>query len=237
MNDGAAPATESAEGKMRPVRPRDAASLIIFREGRSGAEILMGRRASKSRFMPDVYVFPGGTVDSTDARARPATHLDPDLTGLLAVGGRASRARALAMAAVRETFEETGLILGQPGHPGGVKDPSWQAMAAQGLAPDLARLRYVGRAITPTASPIRFHARFFRVSAEHLHGSARASSELGDPRWVAVSDLGTLPLAGITRFILRHATRQLEQPDDPQSSCVFPYTEHGRRVRYEGGNS
>ena len=197
----------------------------------------MGRRAAKSRFMPDVYVFPGGTVDPADARARPATPLDPDLVGLLSVGGRASRARALAMAAVRETFEETGLILGQPGDPGGGKDPSWQSMAARGLAPDLARLRYIGRAITPTVSPIRFHARFFSAPAECLEGRAEGTSELSDLRWVAPDEAGALPVAGITRFILGHAAQLFDAPEGPVSACVFTYTERGRRVRYEGGRS
>ena len=245
MNDGAPESREAAATKGRPVRPRDAASLIIHRKTRANAarntlagyEILMGRRASKSRFMPDVYVFPGGTVDPADARARPATPLDPGLVALLSVGGRVSRARALAMAAVRETFEETGLILGQPGDPGGGSDPSWRAMRARGFAPDLARLRYIGRAITPTVSPIRFHARFFSAPAECFEGCAQATAELGDLRWVAPEEVGQLPLAGITRFILGHAARFFDVADDCVSACVFTYTERGRRVRYEDRRS
>ena len=68
----------------------------------------MGRRRAGARFVPGCYVFPGGAVDPADRNARPATRLDPRIVGKLAVANSAQRAQALAMAAVRETYEETG---------------------------------------------------------------------------------------------------------------------------------
>jgi 8-oxo-dGTP pyrophosphatase MutT (NUDIX family) len=87
----------------KPVRPRDAASLILLREGKSGLEVLIGRRGKGARFMPGRYVFPGGRVTPEDARAWAGERADPAPAGLL----------ALKRAALRETFEETGLVLGE----------------------------------------------------------------------------------------------------------------------------
>lgn len=232
MKDATKDGRPRAGPKVRPVRPRDAASLVLYRHGPVGLEALMGRRASRSRFMPDVYVFPGGTVDTVDARAQPATPLSEEIPPLLAIGARLARGRGLAMAAVRETFEETGLILGRPGNPGASGHASWRAMGESGFAPDLAMLRYVGRAITPTVMPIRFHARFFSAPADGVEGELASTDELRDLRWVPVGDPGTLPMAGVTRFILRHAGGQIADPDAARGGCVFTYTERGRRVRY-----
>ena len=138
--------------KGTPVRPRDAASLILVRRGADGPEVLMGKRHRKAAFIPDAYVFPGGGVDASDGRAYPATaaRLAPHRTQL-AVNNSQPRARAIAMTAVRETFEETGLILGRAGDPyvptatesdEDVKGDSHlgSAMKTMGLAPDLACL-------------------------------------------------------------------------------------------------
>ena len=69
----------------RPVRPRDAASLILHRARKGHTEVLMGRRPLSARFMPGVYVFPGGATEPTDRAVRPATDLTVDVTHLLKV--------------------------------------------------------------------------------------------------------------------------------------------------------
>jgi len=119
---------------MGAVKPRDAASVLVYRTDGDTTRLLMGRRPSKSRFMPGVYVFPGGAVDQCDARAKPMAGLCESCASHMAVGGSQARAQTIAMAAVRETFEETGLLITGPGHPGTVKDASWQQMAEQGGA-------------------------------------------------------------------------------------------------------
>jgi len=101
-----------------PVRPRDASTLIVWRHGVEGAEVLMGRRSRNAAFVPDFFVFPGGRVDPGDYAVSAATPLDLAATERMDVRGDTSLAKALAIAAVRETFEETGLLLAERGHIG-----------------------------------------------------------------------------------------------------------------------
>lgn len=184
----------------RPVRPRDAASLVVYRRRGRGVQVLMGRRRREAGFTPGVYVFPGGALESADRRARPAT-------GLTAPGGPAFRsarqATALAMAAVRETAEETGLVLGVPGDVG-TNDGGWAGFRAEGLAPPLHRLRYIGRAITPAASPRRYHARFFMAEARHFRGSLGGDGELLDLHWAR-------PESGIRKGLIDVTEAMLEE--------------------------
>ncbi len=213
----------------KPARPRDAASLILLREGKDGVEALMGRRLRRASFMPDHYVFPGGRIDASDARAKPASPLDPAVTGHMKVAGREARARALAMAAVRETFEETGLLLGEAGDVGPVGEETWRTIRDTGLAPALARLHYVGRAITPTASKIRFHARFFMADAEHVTGELGGSGELVDLHWTPLDAALRLPLADVTEYLLgEEIARQLAATGAARRLRAYFTHKHGR---------
>ena len=97
------------------VTPRDASTLILL--DRSGAEpkVLMGKRHDRHVFMPGAYVFPGGRVDAIDRKMPVAAALDPRAEQKLMAHIKrpsAAKAHALALAAIRETFEETGLLLG-----------------------------------------------------------------------------------------------------------------------------
>jgi len=196
-----------------PVRPQDAASLVLIR-GRGGrAEVLMGRRARRHRFLPDVYVFPGGRVDRVDHRVAPLTALRAEVAQLLEQTASRARARALAVAAVRETWEETGLALG--------------ALEAGVLRPALDSLDHIVRAITPTASPIRFHARFFAADASGLHGELRGNGELLDLDWRAIDACLALPLADITEFVLGELRGYLRTRHAPARVPLFTYR-HGR---------
>src|SRR6185295_9216081 len=102
----------------KPVRPRHAASLVLVRRSAHGPEILMGRRPPKAVF-PEAYVFPGGRLDPSDASIAPSTHLATTVLEELRAHGACTPqlARALANAAIRETFEETGLLVVAPGDP------------------------------------------------------------------------------------------------------------------------
>lgn len=202
----------------RPVRPRDAASLVLLRQLDGTPQVLLGRRASAHRFMPNVYVFPGGRLDAADATARVQADLEPAVTDKLTRRWSARKARALAVAAVRETLEETGLLLG--------------GMCDGQMHYDLARLDYVARAITPTNSPIRFHARFFMATIDDSHGTARDSRELRDLRWTALPDAFDLPIADVTEFVLSEVQRRIEGRS-PGGVPLFSYRNGAPRIVYE----
>jgi 8-oxo-dGTP pyrophosphatase MutT (NUDIX family) len=182
------------------VRPRDAASLILLRESASDLEVLIGRRGRTARFMPGRYVFPGGRVISADARPWQNERTGEDS------GDR--RFAALKRAALRETFEETGLVVGRRVADAPRPDAASLVEAAyreQRLAPALDMLRLVGRAITPTQSPIRFHARFFVADGSDASGMLGAGEELDDVRWHAVDAEAPADMQNVTRFMLRCA--------------------------------
>ena len=166
------------------VRPRDAATLIVVRRARRGLACLMGQRREDARFLPGCFVFPGGAVESADRVARPASRLDLAHLGAMGVGGNAAAATALATAAVRETWEETGVMITAPGDVGPAPGATFDEMRRRGVAPALGRLVYLGRAITPARHPIRFHARFFLTLVGHgrggLHGDGFGVDGAGD---------------------------------------------------------
>jgi 8-oxo-dGTP pyrophosphatase MutT (NUDIX family) len=193
-----------AKAQRRPVRPRDAASLILLRDGLGGLEVLIGRRGEGSRFMPGRYVFPGGRAVPQDARPWLGEKDAP-------TGGSTGRLLALKRAALRETFEETGLVLGRRASLRAL-DGNGQALSsleatyrAEGMMPVLDLLRLVGRAITPTSSPIRFHARFFLADGAHAAGKLTPCDELEDLRWHRVDEAPPDAMQNVTKFMLRAA--------------------------------
>ena len=195
------------------LRPRDAATLILVR--RDGGEpcVLMGRRAQGHVFMASKWVFPGGRVERADYHAPAASDLRPEQSALLARGARRSLARALALAAVRETFEETGLLLAKSVPPRPAAGP-WREFLAQGALPDLEPLAYVARAITPPGRARRFDARFFMVEAEHLLSLDRSEGcgELDEIAWIELSRTDELDLPAITKFVFSEVWARMDQP-------------------------
>jgi 8-oxo-dGTP pyrophosphatase MutT (NUDIX family) len=196
------------------VRPAEAAGLVLIRRALgagSGDEVLLGRRSGGSRFMPGVYVFPGGRLGPEDIRPsgfpeslpEPPPGLDQRTRRRLAV---------FARAALRETYEETGLLLGARGtaaghhpRPGGDGAALWKAFAAAGLIPGFAGMRLVARAITPTDSPLRFHNRFFLAEGAAAVGQIGGDGELEDIHWAPLESLPGLPMADITLLALEEA--------------------------------
>lgn len=192
----------------RAPRPRDAATLILVRRD-AEPRILMGRRHSGHAFMPSKWVFPGGAVDRTDSRAPSASELDPETARRLG-----PRARALALAAIRETFEEAGLLLARPAE--ATRAPAaWRPFTERGVLPDLAPLVFVARAITPPYRHKRFDARFFMANAEHLLSLERLADtgELEEIAWFSMDEAETLDLPSITRFVVREVAQRLEAPE------------------------
>ena len=182
-------------------RPRDAASLILYRHGAQGIEVLMGVRHARHRFMPNALVFPGGRVDPTDHKHPALTELQPETQGHLAQKATAGRARALGIAAVRELHEETNLVLGE--YRGGL------------LLPALHHLHYICRAITPPPRNIRFHARFLAAPAEAAHGELKGSGELETLRFFPVAEaLAGERIPGITAKVMEEFLRWLALPQE-----------------------
>jgi len=218
----------------RALRPRDAATLIILRRDGGSPRVLMGKRHAGHAFMPNKYVFPGGRVDPADARMAVEADLHPKVADKLMarMRGRPSlaRARGLGLAAVRETFEEVGLIVGRPLE--GTKasrSPSWKPFFEAGYAPDLSALRLFARAITPPGRSRRFDTRFFTLDASAVANVDEpvrlASQELLDPYWVTFEEARALDLPSITKDILKRLAAALQRQDamEPGAPLSFQY--------------
>ncbi|WP_291838487.1 NUDIX hydrolase, partial [Brevundimonas sp.] len=162
------------------------------------------------------WVFPGGKVERSDAAAAFATDLKPAEAARLAREVPVRRARALALAAVRETYEETGLLLAEPAPPASVAG-GWREFRAVGALPDLAALSYVARAITPPGRTRRFDARFFMADVSALlHPEPTAGSgELDEIAWLPLVEARALDLPAITRFVLGEVAERLNAPNRP----------------------
>jgi len=218
MSETGQQAAEEKEADHHPYRrPVDAATLILV--DRSGAipKVLVGRRHDKVVFMPGKFVFPGGRVDTADGRVPVAAPIPAALEANLLKGSpkiTAARARSLAVAAIREACEETGLCLGrkQDGPVPALSGP-WKPFADAGLLPDPSGLFLIARAITPPGRVRRFDTRFFTADAStiahHVDGVIHADAELVELVWV---ELGSKPLADLhpmTRNVLNELDKRL----------------------------
>ncbi|HRE19958.1 MAG TPA: NUDIX hydrolase, partial [Rhabdaerophilum sp.] len=138
---------------------------MVDRSG-SAPRVLMGKRHEGHKFMPGMFVFPGGRAERSDAAVPVASELLPVVqTSLMARCQRATaaRARRLALAAIRETFEETGFVIGLPGLAAANGKGPWNEFLSTGHLPDLGSIRFLARAITPPGRTKRFDTRFFVV--------------------------------------------------------------------------
>lgn len=214
------------------VRPRDAATLILVKRDGPEPLVLMGQRAAGHVFMPNKVVFPGGRVDPSDHRIKPVADLRDDVKARLALKCTGINPTALALAAIRETFEEAGLLVGEP-HKGATptRSKSWKAFYSEGVAPRLDMLQLIARAITPPYRPRRFDARFFMADASHiqgdLHNTGRASGELLDLHWIPLKRARELDLPTITRRVLDEIELTLNEPDDSRPIPFFR-VRHGK---------
>ncbi|WGM30661.1 hypothetical protein KKHFBJBL_00891 [Brevundimonas sp. NIBR11] len=189
--------------------------MILVRDDKS-PEVLMGRRAPGHVFMASKWVFPGGRIDRADFTAAACSDPAAETRARLEAEVTARRARALCLTAVRETFEETGLILGRAAPPASVAGP-WREFRKAGALPDLAALSYVARAITPPGRTRRFDARFFMADASALLAPepTAGSGELDEIAWLPLADARALDLPAITRFVLGEVAERLHAPDRP----------------------
>lgn len=204
------------------LRPKDAATLIVVRDGK----VLMGRRAQGHVFMAAKWVFPGGRIDRSDFRAASTGDFDARTAARLAVGCPPHRARALALAAIRETFEETGLIVGDKAPSAAVAGP-WRDYRSAGALPDLSALTYVARAITPPGRARRFDARFFMADGSALLSrDIEGSGELDEIAWIPWEEAEGLDLPAITRFVIGEVGKRLADPDRPAPFVRFVRGRH-----------
>lgn len=213
----------------RSPRPKDAATLILVRRDGPQPRVLMGKRSGRHAFMPDKYVFPGGRVDPQDGRAISYCELRPDVESKLRIQSR-RKPRAFALTAIRETFEETGLLVAREAEMPDNHPKGWKRFHALDAAPHLSPLTFIGRAITPPYRPRRFDARFFMAHAEEALIDERPpvdGAELSDLQWVTLKDALHLDLPNVTRFMLGEVEERLEKPDQEHGPPFLRWTRSG----------
>jgi 8-oxo-dGTP pyrophosphatase MutT (NUDIX family) len=199
MND----VSEAVRAKPAIVRPRDSASLILLRGHGRDLELLAGRRPGHVRFMPGVWVFPGGAIDPEDKKPwrveTGSEHLPPRLV-------------RCARAALRETWEEVGVLVGRPASPDHPAPPASHrltpieaAYAERGILAAIDVLTYIGRAITPTPVFRRFNTRFFVADCSAVFGDPVSTDELEDVGWHPIGRRPLSPFRDVTQFMLERA--------------------------------
>jgi len=189
-----------------PVRPVDAAGLILLRGARDAPEILLGRRHAKTAFLPDIYVVPGGRVDPDDHLPSGfRERLHPAVEQALRIGNGRRPPLAFLRGALRELHEETGLVLASPGSGKARATPVWQAYARAGCAPDFGGFDFLLRAITPVESRRRYNTRFFLGDGSTAIGDIRGNGELLDLRWRTLEELDSLTIVDVTWALIRLA--------------------------------
>src|SRR5712691_6909006 len=219
-------------------RPKDAATLILIDRSGRVPKVLLGKRHASHKFMPGKFVFPGGGVDPTDKRMAVARPLDPHAEGRLLRRfhhGSPVRARALALAAIRETFEETGLLLGVRSETAKVPDGPWTAFARHKVLPDLGAIHFIGRAITPPGRPRRFDARFFTIDASaiahRIEGVTGPDAELVELVWMPLTEAKELDMPAVTSVMLEELDARIADGFGHDLPVPFYRMPRGRFMR------
>lgn len=236
MSDDMVVRLSSAERRMDfpNLRPKDAATLLILDRQRNGdIKVLMGRRHERHKFMPGMFVFPGGRVDPQDSRVPVAGSYHPQVAAKLAhemKGPRSeARQRAFGVAAIRETYEEAGVFVARKAGSTWQGQGDFSAFSERGLAIDLSPFRMVARAITPPRRPRRFDTRFLAVFADEiadrLPQGTGPSGELEEVDWLTLDAAKSLDLPTITLTIIEELQNRLASDPDlaPETEVPFYY--------------
>jgi 8-oxo-dGTP pyrophosphatase MutT (NUDIX family) len=197
--------------------PRDSATLMLIDRSGPVPKVLLGRRHDSHKFMPGKFVFPGGRIEPLDGKMTAVSELHPDTEAKLRVRAAAGAAepRAFALAAIRETAEETGLLLGVrreqgPETPGNI----WTEFAEAHVHPDLGNIHFIARAITPPRRPKRFDSRFFTVDASEIahriEGVVGPDSELVELVWTPIEQAAHIDMPTITAIVLEELLARVE---------------------------
>jgi 8-oxo-dGTP pyrophosphatase MutT (NUDIX family) len=223
------------------LKPRDSATLILIDRSEPVPKVLLGRRHERHRFMPGKFVFPGGRAEPADRLMASATPLhERDIARLMLRVRRPSavKARAFALAAVRETYEETGLMLGAR-HPAPPPAPNkeWEPFVQAGILPDLAAVHFIARAITPPKRPLRFDSRFFAADVgaiiHRAEGFVGPEAELVELVWLPITEARRLDMPGITAVVLEELQDRIASGMNHHHPVPLYRMLHKRFVREE----
>ncbi|MDF0602892.1 NUDIX hydrolase [Psychromarinibacter sp. C21-152] len=199
--------------------------MIVVRDADTAPRVLMGQRGAAAAFMPNRFVFPGGAMDPADREVPLGTDLSPACAARIDERSAPGLAPGLAAAAIRELWEETGLILGVPGAWRGAVPADWQGFAASGHLPHAAALSFVFRAVTPPGRPRRFDARFFVADAAALATDpddlSRASDELSHLQWIRLEEVRNFHLPFVTEVVLAEVAAALPDLGPPDTVPFF----------------
>ncbi len=212
------------------IRPRNASTLVIVRKEGSGIRVLMGKRHHSLKFMPGALVFPGGSVDKSDGMVPSCDEMAPETARLLVAHMRGRKsirgARALAMAAIRELAEESGLLLGKSASRRAMPQ-GWEPFEEHAIMPALSGLSVMARAITPPGPPRRFDTWFFVTMAERIgytpDGGFLPSGELEELQWIRPQDALEAGTREITRVMLVELLQRLERDPELDPSQPVPF--------------
>jgi 8-oxo-dGTP pyrophosphatase MutT (NUDIX family) len=220
------------------MRPKDAATLILIDRSSPTFKVLMGRRHNGHAFLPGKFVFPGGRVEVNDRRVPVTGTLDAyDEARLMRRVARASRpkARAFAVAAIREAFEETGLMIGQKVDAAPTLPEGWLSFAQAHVQPDIGELHFVARAITPPGRPRRFDTRFFAADAlsiaHRIESVVGPDAELVELTWVPIGEAQELGLVAITKIVLIDLAARIAAGFGHELPVPYYRAVNGRHVR------
>jgi 8-oxo-dGTP pyrophosphatase MutT (NUDIX family) len=221
------------------VRIRDAATMLVIDHTGPVPKVLLGRRHHGHKFMPGKYVFPGGRVEPEDRRMSAATALDSRVEARLMREVRhpsPQKSRGYPLAAIREVFEETGLLLGaRREEPMRVPNEAWADFAKNGVHPDLAEVHFIARAITPPGRTRRFDTRFFAVDADviaaRIDGAVTAETELVELVWLPIEETMQLDMPGITMAVLEELKIRTAGGFTHDLPVPFYRMQHGKRLR------
>ena len=222
---------EYRQGTAELARPKEAATLIVVRAG-SQPTLLMGKRAASHRFMPNKFVFPGGRLDLIDQRLQVPGALSRPVMERLRKATRKTvndrKLRGLALAAIRETFEETGLIVGRPApKPLTTTHPVWRDYFSNGAEPPLEHMDFIARAITPAYRTRRFDTRFFMIHDQFIYNDPKqisdASGELNELHWLTLNEARQLDLPAVTRWAIDLVEQRIQLNPGEQLKQSAPF--------------
>ena len=204
---------------------RHASTVIVIRDRMTAPSILMGQRGANAAFMPNKFVFPGGAVDAADAHIPLATPLAPQCAERIGEDADAALSHAIPVAAIRELWEETGLILGAKGIWEREVPADWRSFADTGHLPHAEPLQFVFRALTPPGRPRRFDARFFLLDADaitsDLDNFDAACDELSHLQWVPLTEARKFDMPFITEVVLAEVEARARDLNAPASVPYF----------------
>jgi recombination protein RecT len=204
-------ASQLLHPQREPVPPRPAATVLLLRDGPDGLEVLMTRRSATASFAPGAYVFPGGGIDAQDAQAHALAASRPS---------QGEQQLTQAIAAIRESFEELGILLARhaDGAPAGAADvaamdrhgPFFEQCRARGLRLAADEVWLLAHWITDRDLPRRFDVPFLVARMPQGQEPCADEAEQFEPVWVRPADALQRHAAG-QFFMIFPTIRTLER--------------------------